>query len=265
MQRRQVLAGLGAATLTAGCGGLLNTPCEPGERELGALHDEVLDMGNPGTVSIRGTIVRMQEVSVVVADGTGYAIVDAPFGKKFNEDWVQEGDCVEVSATVQAAFSREYGHLELEIDSGAAGVDVLAAVDLQFEVGVLAAERRLHGRGHLELEIDSGEDIDPGGATDDPPAAPPEEPDAFFDVSFPDGGVELTHTGSDPVPAGHLEVRHQPDGEFSIHPWSEFADVSPDETVQPGDSAVFSQPGDGHLVWRPSEYWGQPVSSGWEL
>jgi len=184
-------------------------------------------MGNPGTVSIRGTIVRMQEVSVVVADGTGYAIVDAPFGKKFNEDWVQEGDCVEVSATVQAAFSREYGH--------------------------------------LELEIDSGEDIDPGGATDDPPAAPPEEPDAFFDVSFPDGGVELTHTGSDPVPAGHLEVRHQPDGEFSIHPWSEFADVSPDETVQPGDSAVFSQPGDGHLVWRPSEYWGQPVSSGWEL
>jgi hypothetical protein len=227
MQRRQVLAGLGAATLTAGCGGLLNTPCEPGERELGALHDEVLDMGNPGTVSIRGTIVRMQEVSVVVADGTGYAIVDAPFGKKFNEDWVQEGDCVEVSATVQAAFSREYAH--------------------------------------LELEIDSGEDIDPGGATDDPPAAPAEEPDAFFDVSFPDGGVELTHTGSDPVPAGHLEVRHQPDGEFSIHPWSEFADVSPDETVQPGDSAVFSQPGDGHLVWRPSEYWGQPVSSGWEL
>lgn len=227
MRRREALGSIAAVGLTAGCQAILSTPCEPGDRELGALHDEVLDGANPGEVSIRATVLRVQTTSLVVGDGTGYARVNAPFGWEFNDTLVDPEECVTVDGEVNTGFSREYGY--------------------------------------LDVDVGGEEDLDFGSDTEDPPDPPPSEPDAFFDVSFVDGGVELTHDGSDAVPASDLEVRHQPGGDFAIYPWPEFAGVDPDTDVGPGDSAVFSRSGNGHLVWRPEEYWGDAVSSGWEL
>ncbi|SEO41247.1 hypothetical protein SAMN05216388_101249 [Halorientalis persicus] len=234
MQRRDVLATVGAAGLTAGCFGVLEPECTPGDRELGALYESVLDMEHPDQVSIRGTVTRMSDSEMIVADGTGYAEVSTPLRKEFNTDWFGTGDCVEVSGTVSADYSRDMGY--------------------------------------LMLEIDEGEDIDSTGQTSDPPSGPPEEPDAFFELEYQDGGfdepttgVTLTHDGSDAVKAKHLEVRLDPESDLEIVPWTEFADADPETEVGPGDSAVFERRGNGHLIWRPEKHWGQAVSSGWEL
>jgi hypothetical protein len=234
MQRRDVLATVGAAGLTAGCFGVLEPECTPGDRELGALYESVLDMEHPDQVSIRGTVTRMSDSEMIVADGTGYAEVSTPLRKKFNTDWFGTGDCVEVSASVSAEYSRDVGH--------------------------------------LALEIDDGEDIESNGETSDPPSGPPKEPDAFFELEYQDGGfdepttgVTLTHDGSEAVQAENLEVRLDPESDLEIGPWTEFADADPETEVAPGDSAVFERRGDGHLIWRPEKHWGRAVSSGWEL
>jgi len=230
VNRRTLLAGAAGAGLggLSGCTDLiLGTGCSAGDDAVRATYDDVMAMGDLGTVSVRGTIVDLGGVSLILADDTGYAELDAPFGKEFNDDWFSEGECVEVTATVPADYCREHGY--------------------------------------LSLNLQSAENIEGVGDTNDPPDPPPETPFAVFDVRFEDGGVRLVHADGDPIPAGDLEVRHRPAEDLTVLTWADVAGVAPDAAVSEGDDVLFDRPGDGHLVWRGTDTWAEAVSSGWKL
>ena len=227
MRRRELLAvvSTAGAGATAGCGRILGTACEPGDPALGSLYDSVLDMADPGNVSVRGTMTRVSSTEIVVADGTGYAGVKSPLRSEFNINTLSSGECAEFDARVQADYSREYGH--------------------------------------LSLIVERDDDLETVGDTNDPPSDPPVEPDTFFDTEFVDEGIKLTHREGPAIPAQNLEVRSQPKTDLQIYPWEESANVSGDTLVELGDSTTFDK--SGHLIWRPERYWGRAVSSGWEL
>lgn len=223
MQRRALLASLGAASCTAGCSTVFSTSCGPGDRELGALYESVLEMSDPGSVAVRGTITRLDRLTLTIADGTGYAEIWSPEGQKFSG--LETGDCVGIAGAVDPTESRTYGH--------------------------------------LTLNLYSEDDLDRAGPTRDPPGGPPPKPDLTFDIAAAEDGMRLTHAGSDGVPAERLEFRHRPAEDLRIYEWS--AVTGSEGTVEPGDSAVFTRPGQAQLVWRPDDHWGEAVSSGWEL
>lgn len=233
MKRRDVLASVGLAMSTSGCMGLLSTKCKPGEDELGGLMDAV-DLGEePGTVSVRGTIAKFVSSGLVIHDGTGMAELSPPYGKKFDRDLFDRGDCIKATGTVSASYSREYGALNIDVS----------------------------GSNNLENL----------GSADDSPPAIPDEPDVFFELDYESGGrdedetLRLEHAGDEPVAAESLELRRIHSDELSTYRWHELAGVAPETEVTEGDAIRFDKPGDGHLVWRYGEHWARPVSSGWGL
>ena len=227
MQRRHLLAALSVTGLGAatGCTRLLGTACKPGDSALGTLYDSVHRMNDPGDVSVRGTILSVSSLDVVISDGTGYGRVRAPHRRKYNSSIVGAGECARFDASVRGENTRS--------------------------------------SGYLSLEIESEDDFEILGDTNDPPEAPPAEPDATFFIEFVDDGVRLTKGGEDPVPAGNLELRSQPGSDFQIVPWTELADVSADTLVESDDTVGYDK--SGQVVWSPEPYWGSPVSSFWEL
>lgn len=233
MKRRTVLASVGLVASTSGCMGLLDTKCEPGEDELGGLANAV-DLGEePGAVSVRGTVVKFVSLGMVIHDGTGTAELSPPFGKKFDREWFDRGDCIKATGTVSASYSREYGT--------------------------------------VNIGVSESDDIESHGSADDSPPEIPDEPDVFFELDYEnvgrneDGTLRLKHAGDEPVVAESLELRRIYSDELSTYRWYEIAGVAPETEVTEGDAIQFDKPGDGHLVWRYGEHWARPVSSGWKL
>ena len=195
---------------------------------------DAVDLGEePGTVSVRGTLVKFVSSGGVIHDGTGTAELLPPFGKQFDRDSFDRGDCIEVTGTVSASYSREYGALNVEVS----GSDTLENL----------------------------------GSADDSPPEIPDEPDVFFELDYEGWGrdedetLRLEHVGDEPVVAESLELRRIHSGDLSTYHWHEIAGVAPKTEVTEGDAIRFDKPGDGHLVWRYGDHWARPVSSGWVL
>lgn len=228
MKRRTVLASVGLVASTSGCMGLLSTKCEPGEDELGTVHDD-LEPDENLDVSIRGVVVKFLDGRMVVSDGTGLAEVAPPGWKQFNEDWFQRGDCVEVNGVVLASTSRRSG--------------------------------RIHVNTGTEEDVESV-----GEAKRDPPTIP-EKPDASFELDFAPRSetATVTHAGGEAIPARRLAIRRLHGGEASTYAWHELTEKDPDDEVTVGDSLTFGKVGDSVLVWRYNEHWNREMSSGWSF
>lgn len=228
VNRRDVLASAGVAVGTSGCLGLLDTPCEPGEDELGPVQDE-LEPDRNVDVSIRGVVVKFEDTFMVISDGTGLAEVAPPGWKRFNEDWFERGDCVKVTGVVLSSTSRDSGRVQ---------------VNTGFE-----------------------EDIETVGEAERDPPKIPSEPDASFAIDFDPASdaATVTHTGGEPIPARRLEIRRLHGEEVTTYPWPDLTDEQPDDEVTVGDSLAFEKSGDSHLMWRYNDHWSKKMSSGWSL
>lgn len=94
---------LATSLFLAGCGALPGGggDCGPGENELASLAEVTTAEGVVATMTVRGSVERVNETAFAVSDGTGRAIVvtgstNEVVGTSTPPDRVSEGDCVTV-------------------------------------------------------------------------------------------------------------------------------------------------------------------------